>query len=55
VTNDPEDSRPLAMEGGVVVGDGKGGKKKVMTMEDVTPNIPGTNSSRHCGICYTSS
>ena len=37
MTNDPEDSRPLAMEGGVVVGDGKGGKKKVMTMEDVTP------------------
>ena len=25
------------MEGGVVVSDGKGGKKKVMTMEDVTP------------------
>ena len=25
------------MEGSVVVSDGKGGKKKVMTMEDVTP------------------
>ena len=39
VTNDPEDSLPLAMEGGVVVSDGKGGKKKVMTMEDVTPKF----------------
>ena len=37
VTNDPEDSLPLAMEGGVVISDGRGGKKKVMTMEDVTP------------------
>ena len=37
MTNDPEDSLPLAMEGGVVVSDGKGGKKKVMTIEDVTP------------------
>jgi L-galactono-1,4-lactone dehydrogenase len=39
VTNDPEDDLPLAMEGGVVVDDGKGGKRKVVTARDVAPTF----------------
>ncbi|KAL3808668.1 hypothetical protein ACHAXA_001240 [Cyclostephanos tholiformis] len=39
VTNDPEDDVPLAMEGGVVVSDGMGGKRKVMTSEDIAPTF----------------
>lgn len=37
VTNDPEDDLPLAMEGGIAVDDGKGGKRKVVTAEDLAP------------------
>jgi len=37
VTNDPENELPLAMEAGAIVDDGKGGKKKIVTVEDIQP------------------
>ena len=37
VTNDPEHELPLAMDGGTTVDDGKGGKKKIVTVEDIQP------------------
>jgi len=37
VTNDPENDLPLAMSAGTIVDDGNGGKKKIMTVEDIQP------------------
>ena len=37
VTNDPENELPLAMDAGTIVDDGKGGKKRIMTVDDIQP------------------
>lgn len=37
VTNDPEHDLPLAMDAGTAVDDGNGGKKKIITVEDIQP------------------